>query len=222
MLAKLDRKTTSKVLKIVTHVGSLVPLAWLLWDWWFYLLGPNEIQAITIRTGQAAIILLALSLAVTPLNTVFGWKQLIPLRRPLGLYAFLYVSLHLLIFLVLDYGLNLAWIQEALFEKWYALLGFSAYMILLFLAATSTKWAMRKMGKNWKSLHRWVYLGGILAVAHYYFAVKTVTTRPLLIITVILILLIMRIGPVKQTLLRWQRRRKGSRNLVALNNQVPE
>jgi sulfoxide reductase heme-binding subunit YedZ len=192
-------------------------LAWLLWDWWFYLLGPNEIQAITIRTGQAAIILLALSLAVTPLNTVFGWKQLIPLRRPLGLYAFLYVSLHLLTFLVLDYGLNLAWIREALFEKWYALLGFSAFTILLFLAATSTKWAMRKMGKNWKSLHRWVYLGGMLAVAHYFFAVKTVTTRPFVIISVILILLIMRIGPIKQTLLRWQRKRKavGKRPLTA-------
>ena len=208
MMAKLDRKAKAKILTIVTHVGSLIPLVWLLWDWWFYLLGPNEIQALTIRTGQAAIILLALSLAVTPLNFIFGWKQLIPLRRPLGLYAFLYVSLHLLTFLILDYGLNLAWIWEALFEKWYALLGFSAYLILLPLAVTSTKWAMRKMGKNWKRLHRWVYLGGILAIAHYFFAVKTVTTRPFIIITLILILLITRITPIKQALLRWQRKRK--------------
>lgn len=207
-LLKFDRKTTAKLLKIVTHGGSLIPLLWLLWDWWFYLLGPNEIQEITIRTGRAAIILLALSLAVTPLNTIFGWKQLIPLRRPLGLYAFLYVSLHLFTFLVLDYGLNLAWIGEALFEKWYALLGFSAYLILLFLAATSTKWAMRKMGKNWKSLHRWVYLAGILALAHYYFAVKTLTTRPFLTIVVVLLLLLVRITPIKQALLRWQRKRK--------------
>ncbi len=208
MLANMDRKTKSNTLKIVTHVGSLIPLAWLLSDWWFYLLGPNEIQAITIRTGQAAIILLALSLAVTPLNMAFGWKQLIPLRRPLGLYAFLYVSLHLLTFLVLDYGLNLVWIKEALFEKWYTLLGFSAYLILLALAATSTKWSMRKMGKRWKRLHRWVYLGSILASAHYFFAVKTVTTRPFIIIGLILILLIARITPIKQTLIRWQRKRK--------------
>ena len=216
-MAKLDRKTVAKALKIVTHVGSLIPLAWLVWDWWFYLLGPNEIQAITIRTGQAAIILLALSLAVTPLNTLFGWKQLIPLRRPLGLYAFLYVSIHLLTFLVLDYGLNLAWIREAIFEKWFALIGLSAYLILLALAATSTQWAQRKMGKNWKRLHRWVYLGGILAIAHYFFAVKAVTTRPFIIISLILILLIMRITPIKQALLRWQRKRKvvGKRPLPA-------
>ena len=216
-MAKLDRKQVAKAFRIVTHVGSLIPLAWLVWDWWFYLLGPNEIQAITIRTGQAAIILLALSLAVTPLNTLFGWKQLIPLRRPLGLYAFLYVSLHLLTFLVLDYGLNLAWIREALFEKWYALLGFSAYLILLALAVTSTQWAMRKMGKSWKRLHRWVYLGGILAIGHYFFAVKTVTTRPFIIISLVLILLIMRITPIKQALLRWQRKRKvvGKRPLPA-------
>jgi sulfoxide reductase heme-binding subunit YedZ len=217
-MTKLDRKTRAKLLTFITHVGALIPLAWLLWDWWFYLLGPNEIQEITIRTGQTAIILLALSLAVTPLNTIFGWKQLIPLRRPLGLYAFLYVSLHLLTFLVLDYGLNLTWIKEALFEKWYALLGFSAFLILLPLAATSTKWAMKKMGKNWKHLHKWVYLAGILASAHYYFAVKTLTTRPFITILIILTLLLIRVSPIKQTLLNWQRKRKkmsGKRPLPA-------
>jgi sulfoxide reductase heme-binding subunit YedZ len=141
-------------LRILTHVGALTPLAWLLWDFWFDNLTVNPIQDITFRTGKPALILLVLSLACTPVSTVFGFKQVLPLRKPLGLYAFMYVCLHFLTFIGLDYGFDLGLLYEAIFEKRYALVGFAAFLILLPLAITSTQGWMRRLGKNWKRLHR--------------------------------------------------------------------
>jgi sulfoxide reductase heme-binding subunit YedZ len=103
-------------LRILTHVGALTPLAWLLWDWWTNQLTVNPIQDITLRTGKPALILLVLSLACTPVNTLFGFRQVIPLRKPLGLYAFMYVSLHFLIFVGLDYGFDWRLLYEAILK----------------------------------------------------------------------------------------------------------
>ena len=89
------------------------------------------------------------------------------MRRLLGLYTFFYVALHLTIFLWLDYLLDPQLIVEALFAKRYALIGLVAFLIMLPLAITSTRSAMRRMGKRWKTLHKWVYVAGVLAVLHY-------------------------------------------------------
>lgn len=196
-------------------MGALLPLALLLWDYWFYRLGPNPIQEITLRTGKPALVLLVLSLACTPLSTLLGWKQLLPLRRPLGLYAFLYVCLHLLIFVWLDYGLDPALLREAIFEKRYALAGFAAFLLLLPLAVTSTKWAMRRLGKNWKRLHRLVYVAAVLAIIHYLWLVKSITTQPLAFAVIIVMLLLLRVGPIKQRALRWRR------NLAPKRTKLP-
>lgn len=203
---KRNRKTTARLLTIATHVGSLLPLALLIWAFYQDQLGADPIREMTLRTGKTAIILLTLSLACTPLNIWFGWKQLLPLRKPLGLYAFLYVTVHLLIFVWVDYGLNWPLIQEALFEKWYALVGFAAFLLLLPLAATSTKWAMRKLGKKWKSLHKWVYLAGILAVLHYFLLVKNTYSQPVLFGIIMTMLLLTRITAVKKQIGSWRRR----------------
>ena len=204
---KLDRKRKQHLLKLAVHVGSLIPLALLIWDFNLGQLGSDPIREITLRTGKTAITLLVLSLAITPINIWLGWKQLHPLRKLFGLYAFLYVSLHLLVFVWLDYGLNLEFIREALFEKYYALVGFAAFLILLPLAATSTRWAMRKMGKNWTRMHRWVYLAGVLAVLHYFLLVKNAYTLPLLYGTILTVLLLSRVKPIKQAIIRWRRDR---------------
>src|SRR3712207_2308928 len=90
-------------LRIIAHIASWVPLALLIWDGLHNHLTANPIQEITFRTGKTALVLLVLSLLCTPANTVLGIKQALPLRRPLGLYAFLYVCVHLLIFAVVDY-----------------------------------------------------------------------------------------------------------------------
>lgn len=207
---KLDRKQKNKVIRVVGHVGSLIPLALLIYDYYFGLFSPDFIREITLRTGKAAIILLLLSLAITPLNILFGWKQLHPWRRIFGVYAFMYVALHLTIFVYLDYGLSWPLIQEAIFEKRYALVGFGAFLILLPLALTSTRAAMKKLGKRWTSLHKWVYLAGILAVLHYILLVKNAYTQPFAFAVILGVLLTLRIGPIKQWVIR-QRRNWGKR-----------
>lgn len=200
---KVNQQQIGRLLRIITHVGAWLPLAWLVWQFQQgQLIDP--VRDIILRTGKLTIILLMLSLAITPLNKLFGWKQLIPLRRPLGLYAFLYVSLHLLTFVWLDYGLNWAFIVDGIFEQPYVLVGFTAYLLLIPLAATSTKWAMRRLGKNWKRLHKLVYLIGILGIIHFFWLVKAYD-RPILYGSVMALLLLTRVGPVGRQLVRWRK-----------------
>lgn len=186
------------LLRAVTHIGALLPLVLLLWDFWWGYLSADPIREAILRTGKPALILLLLSLACTPLNTLFGWRQLLPLRKPLGLYAFFYVCLHLSIFIFLDYGLNWTLLREDLFEKRFALAGLASFLILLPLAATSSRWAMRKLGKNWKRLHRFVYLAAILAVVHYLWLVKADYAQPILFAVILALLLLLRLKPIRQ------------------------
>lgn len=215
------RKTGWTPLQIVTHIGAFVPLAWLAWDFWqgHTALFINPFQEVTFRTGKAALVLLMLSLACTPVNTLFGFRQVIPLRKPLGLYAFMYGTLHFFIFIV-DNGivansLDLVAIYEATFEKRFALVGFAALMILLPLALTSTKWAMKKLAKNWKRLHRLVYLAGILVVIHFVWLVKSDIREPLAYGAILALLLVVRIPNVRKYVSSLRHRLK-SRNRVAV------
>jgi sulfoxide reductase heme-binding subunit YedZ len=192
----------------LVHVGGLLPLAWLLWDTAQGQLTVNPIQDITTRTGEAALTLLVLSLACTPLNTLFGLKQVLPLRRPLGLYAFLYVCLHLLTFSVLDYGLDWNLIQQAIVEKRFVLVGFAAFLLLLPLAITSTKWWMRKLGKNWKQLHKLVYLAAPLAVLHFIWLVKSDYREPLIYGAIVIGLLALRAPAIRRAVAKARGRRR--------------
>ncbi len=205
---KLSRQTVRQILRIATHAGSLLPLLWMGWQYQQDLLGVDPVRAVILRTGRITLISLLLTLAVTPAKIVFGWKQLLPLRRTLGLYMFLYVNIHLWSFAWLDYGLDWEFILEGIFEQRYVLVGFAAYLILIPLALTSNKWGMRRLGKNWKRLHKLVYLIGGLGLIHFFWLVKNVYTRPILYGSVMLILLLLRVGPIKQWFLRAQRRMK--------------
>ena len=193
----------SNYLLIITHVGAWIPLALLVFDFFTNNLTANPIQEATFRTGKTALALLALSLACTPLNTLFNFHAAIKVRKPLGLYAFMYASIHFLIFIWVDLGLNWAFIKEAFLEKPYALVGFSAFLILLPMAITSTRGWQKRLGKNWKRLHRLVYLAGGLVVVHYIWVVKSDYREPLLWGLGIGLLLLLRIRPVKA----WARRR---------------
>ena len=189
-------------LSVVTHVGSLLPLSWLIWCFWRDQLTANPIQYITFRTGKAALVLLVLSLACTPVSSVFGLRQLIGIRRALGLYAFTYATLHFLTFVGLDYQFDPSLLQEAVFKKRYALVGFAAFLLLLPLAITSTKGWMKRLGRNWKRLHRLVYLAGILVVIHFVWLVKSDIREPLAYGAVVILLLILRLVTVKKVLRR--------------------
>lgn len=205
---KMEKKKISR-LQIITHVGSLIPVGLLVLDLFLDNLTADPVQAATQRTGNIAIALLVLSLACTPINTLTGFSAILKLRRPLGLYAFLYASIHLLIYVGWDYGFSWGLIFDTLTEKRFILAGSAAFIILLALALTSFRWSMRQMGKNWKRLHRLVYAAGGLVVLHYAWALKGDLLRlqgdvfmPLFYIAVLAILFVLRIPAVRMYVIK--------------------
>jgi len=197
-MALIDRMPRLTKLQILVHLAGLFPLIWLLFDFFTGNLTVNPIQAATLRTGKYALIFLILSLACTPLNTVFHLRQALKVRRALGLYAFFYAGLHFLIFIGVDYGFDLILLREAIFEKRFALVGFSAFLILLPLAITSTRGWMKRLGKNWSRLHRLVYLAALLVIVHYVWLVKSDIRVPILYGMAVIILLILRIPLIRR------------------------
>ena len=195
----------SQWLRIAVHVGALMPLAALIWDYFQNQLTADPIRAITLRTGKTALILLTLSLACTPANTL-GFKPALKVRRALGLYTFLYAAIHFLVFVGLDYGFDPALLKDALLEKRYALAGLAAFLILLPLAITSTKGWMKRLGQVWKKLHQWVYVAALLVVVHFVWLVKADIREPLTYGAVVVLLLIFRIPRIRQWVSRLRNR----------------
>jgi sulfoxide reductase heme-binding subunit YedZ len=194
-------------LQILVHLGSLIPLILLIWGFFTDNLTVNPIQEATLRTGKTALVLLLLSLAVTPVHLLFGYRPILKVRRTLGLYAFLYASIHFLIFIGLDYQLDWNLIREAVFEKRYALMGFAAFLTLLPLAITSTKGWQKRIQKNWKRLHRLVYLTGLLAIIHFVWLVKSDIREPLIYGGILLLLFFLRIPFIRRKVSQWKYRR---------------
>jgi sulfoxide reductase heme-binding subunit YedZ len=196
-------------LRLLVHVGALLPLAWTIWQYWQGLFLADPVREITTRTGRTALILLVLTLAITPLNTLFGFKRGLRVRRALGLYTFLYVSLHFATFVGLDYRFDLPLLWEAIFAQRYVVVGFAAGLILLALAITSTRGWQRRLRKNWKRLQRLIYLASVLAVIHFAWLVKDLRV-PLQYGVVVALLLVLRIPRVRKALSRtrsWLKKR---------------
>ncbi|MCS6911088.1 MAG: sulfoxide reductase heme-binding subunit YedZ [Anaerolineales bacterium] len=185
---------------LVVHLGAWLPALNLAWHAYTGRLSVNPIQDLTFGTGLPALVLLLLSLAVTPAVTLFGWNWAIPLRRWLGLYAFFYATAHMLIFTVIDYGLDWAELYRQVLEKPYLLAGMGALLLMLPLALTSTKGWQRRLGKAWKDLHRAVYLAAGLAVLHFILLVKADLTEPLIYAGVLAGLLALRLPPLRRRL----------------------
>jgi sulfoxide reductase heme-binding subunit YedZ len=184
--------------QVAVHVLAWLPLLVLLWDALNNNLTANPIQTVTFRTGKFALLFLTLSLSITPLHTITGWNPLIRVRRALGLYAFMYAGLHFLTFSGLDYGFALDLILAELTQKPYIIAGFSALVILLALALTSTKGWQRRLRQNWRRLHRLVYAASILVIVHYIWLVKNHQGEPWIWGAAVAFLLIMRIPPVRR------------------------
>jgi methionine sulfoxide reductase heme-binding subunit len=201
-------KAHFNLIRWAVHIVAWLPLVILIVDASRNNLTFNPIQAATQRTGDTAIILLSLSLACSPLSTYLKWKNAITLRRPLGLYAFMYAAIHFWLFIGADFGYQLNLIVPEFLQKYYLWVGLPAFIILLALAATSFKWAMRRLGKRWKRLHRLIYLAGLLVVLHLALVIKGDAFRlsgdvwkPLLAGLIIGILLILRVPRLRRTLL---------------------
>lgn len=194
-------------LQIAMHIYAWSALIHIAFDFLTGNISPNPIQELEQRTGRHAITLLVLSLACTPLNNIFGWRELIKRRRALGLYAFMYASIHVLIFLDLDYGLAWSLIIQTIFEKPYIIVGMTAFLLLIPLAVTSFNiWKVR-LKKNWKRLHQTIYLIAPLVVLHFawskkgdFFSLRGEIIRPLIYGLVVVILLIFRIPQVRRAI----------------------
>lgn len=193
-------------LRIAVHFSAWIPLLVIVMDAWFNRLGIEPIREVILRTGKTALVLLVLSLACTPLNTVLGFRPALQVRRALGVYAFLYAALHLTMFVGVDYGFDVTLLQEALFEKPYALVGLAAFSILLPLALTSTKGWMKRLGQTWKKLHRGVYLAALLVIVHFVWLVKLDVREPLAYGALVLVLLLVRWSPIRQLIARARNR----------------
>lgn len=183
-----------KRLKPPIFVACLIPFALIVYHGFSGQLGADPVEDITYRTGDWAIRLLLTTLAVTPLRHLTGWNSLIRLRRMFGLFAFFYVCLHFLTYVVLEHSFTWNFIIEDIIEHKYVLVGFSAFLLLIPLAVTSTNGMVRRLGgKRWQLLHRLVYAAAICAVLHYLWLVKSDVTEPVIYGLVLLTLLSVRL-----------------------------
>lgn len=195
---------------VAARVSALAPLAILAYVVAADRLSANPIEDVTRRLGRDALLMLTLSLAVTPLVWLLERfashrgrgaaragrrlsSALRPLRRTFGLYAFFYASLHLFVFAVIDFGLDPGLLVDAALKKRYALVGLAAFVLLTALAVTSTRGWVRRLGSTWRKLHRLVYVAAGLVVLHNLWAAKALTTGRLAWAALIAGLLLVRI-----------------------------
>jgi methionine sulfoxide reductase heme-binding subunit len=184
------------------------PLAWLVYRTFTGRLGVNPIETLTNVTGLTALVILLVTLAVTPLRRLTGWNRLIRYRRLVGLWAFTYALLHFLVWGLFDHQFSLATITEDVVERPFITVGFTAFVILAVLAITSPKAMVRRLGgTRWQRLHRLIYVAAGLGVLHYLWGVKVITAQPVAFAAVLMLLLVVR--------LLWRRPRGSGRSLPA-------
>jgi sulfoxide reductase heme-binding subunit YedZ len=199
------RKRLFPWLRIAVHLLAWLPLAFLVYDFFTNKLTVNPIQFLEQILGRWAIYWLVAALAVTPLYTLTGMRDLPNRRRAVGLYAFMYVCLHLLIFFGLDYGFNWPQLWSLVIGKVYLLVGVLAVLMIIPLAVTSFDYFIRKMGKGWKRLHWLVYPAVVVSILHYglaqkgdLFTLRGNILKPFLWFLLTFILLVMRLPIIRK------------------------
>jgi methionine sulfoxide reductase heme-binding subunit len=188
--------------KPLVFVAGLAPLAWMICgalQLFGASLGADPVKKLEHECGKTALNFLLLTLSVTPVRTLTRLPQLLRLRRMLGLFAFFYAVVHFTVYLVLDLELNLPLVGADIVKRPYITVGFTALLLLVPLALTSTNGMMRRLGRRWQSLHRLIYVIAALAVWHFYWQVKRDVREPLLYLGILALLLGYR-------LVRWRAR----------------
>lgn len=190
----ISRNTRCTVYKLGVFLLSLTPFLLLVNDALMERLGANPIEALHFRSGDWALRFLCITLALRPIKILTG--QTWPLRysRMMGLFTFFYASMHFLVYIVLDLSLSWEQVIDEIPKSPYALVGLFAYMMLIPLAVTSTKKMQKRLGKNWKKLHRLVYVVSFAVIIHYFWLVKSDIREPLLYTVIISLLLSVRIA----------------------------
>ena len=186
---------TSKWSKAAVSLICLLPIASLLWRAFHNGLTANPIEFITHATGDWTLRFVIITLCITPLRRLVGLPDLIRFRRMLGLFAFFYGCLHFTTYIWLDKFFDLHGVWIDVYKRPYITVGFTAFVLLIPLAITSTAgWIRRMGGKNWQLLHRAIYFIAILGVIHYYWLVKSAVIRPLTYGAIVAVLLLWRVA----------------------------
>ncbi len=188
------------LIKPLVFITCLLPLVFGIWAGFTDQLGANPIEEITHRTGDWALRLLLITLAVTPARRLFGWSWPLRVRRLLGLFTFFYACLHLLTYFVLDQFFDWDEIFKDIIKRPYITIGFSAFVLLVPLAITSTNAMMRRLGKRWGQLHQLVYVVAVFGILHYLWLVKADYLLPLIHAAILLALLLVRVWYQRQSL----------------------
>ena len=171
---------------------SLIPFIIIVYKTLFNELGPEPVKEITHHTGEWTLIFIVLTLTMTPLKIITNLSIWISFRRMLGLFVFFYATLHMLTYVVIDYRLDFDSIFKDILTKKFIFAGFTAWLLLLPLALTSSKKAVIFLKDKWKKLHKLIYIIAILGVVHFIWLVKKDLTEPLIYMAIILILLLFR------------------------------
>ena len=169
-----------KRLRILTFLVCLIPFVLLLLKVLQNDLGPDPAKELALETGEWSIRFLLLALAMTPLRHLSGRMEFAQRRRMVGLFALFYASVHFLVWVIFLLGLRWGAILEEVIERPYITIGFASFLILIVLGATSPRVMVRKLGKNWRRLHRLVYVAGVLAIIHLVWIVRTDLSEALL------------------------------------------
>jgi methionine sulfoxide reductase heme-binding subunit len=186
---------TLRLTKIAIFLAALIPLARLVWKALHDALGANPIEVITHSTGDWTLILILATLSITPLRRITHQYWLIGVRRMIGLFAFFYGTLHFLTYIWLDKFFDLHEMLKDIAKRPFITIGFSAFVLMIPLALTSTTWSIRRLGgKNWRRLHRLIYLTATLGVVHYAWLVKADHRKPIEYGIVLSILLAYRVA----------------------------
>src|SRR6516164_1223792 len=185
----------SKWTKVLVFLICLMPVASLVWRYFHHLLTANPIEFITHATGDWTLRFLAITLSITPLRKLLRLPDLIRFRRMFGLFAFFYACLHFTTYIWLDKFFDLAEMWRDVAKRRYITVGFTAFVLLIPLAVTSTTgWIRRLGGRRWQSLHRLIYISAIAGVIHYYWLVKSAVILPLAYGAIIAALLLWRVA----------------------------
>lgn len=176
--------------KLLVFINALIPLVLLLWDVYQKRVGANPLEYVTRTTGMLALIFLLLTLAVSPLRSVFRLNTLIKFRRMLGLFAFFYGLLHLMTYIAFDRYFNIKSVPADVASRPFIAIGMAAFFLMVPLALTSTNKMVKRLGgKRWNKLHKLVYVAGIAGVLHFWLLVKSDVRLPLTLGFILLLLL---------------------------------
>ena len=177
--SRANSKRQILLAKTAIWIVGLAPPIWLTTALFRRTLGINPVETIILVEGRWTLVFLLATLAVTPIRRLTGWNRIVQLRRLLGLFAFFHACVHFLSYVGIDHLFALSIIVEDVLERRYITAGFTALVLLVPLAVTSTRGWIRRLGKRWQRLHRLSYVAASLGVLHFYWKVKADTFWPL-------------------------------------------